>query len=64
VRFVRDAPLGLEAEAKIKRDIADTLGGGVTVSLERVNEIARTNRGKFMAALCEIAPREVGQGDS
>ena len=62
VRFVRDEPLAPEAEEKIRKDIADSLGGGVTVSLERVDEIARTKRGKFMAALCEIAPQEVGQG--
>jgi phenylacetate-CoA ligase len=58
VRFVRDEPLAPEVEASIKEKIADSLGGGVTVSLERVDEIARTRRGKFMAALCEIAPQE------
>jgi phenylacetate-CoA ligase len=60
VRFVRDEPLAPEVEASIKKRIADSLGGGVTVSLKRVGEIARTRRGKFMAALCEIAPHEVG----
>jgi phenylacetate-CoA ligase len=64
VRFVRDAPLAPEAEAKIKQDIEDSLGGRVTVSLERVSEIPRTRRGKYMAALCEIAPPEVEQGAS
>jgi len=56
VRFVRDAPLAPEVEASISKNISNSLGGGVTVSLERVSEIARTKRGKFMAALCEIAP--------
>ena len=58
VRFVRDAPLSPEIEAAVKKRIADGIGGGVTVTLERVSEIARTKRGKFMAALCEIAPHE------
>jgi phenylacetate-CoA ligase len=58
VRFVRDEPLAPEMEAKLKKNIADGIGGGVTVSLERVGEIARTRRGKYMAALCEIAPQE------
>jgi|HubBroStandDraft_5_1064220.scaffolds.fasta_scaffold25595_1 phenylacetate-CoA ligase len=62
VRFVRDAPLAPETEAKIKKDIEDSLGGQVKVSLERVSEIPRTKRGKYMAALCEIALPEVGQG--
>ncbi len=56
VRFVRDEPLALEVAATLKKNIADGIGGGVTVDLERVNEIPRTKRGKFMAALCEIAP--------
>jgi phenylacetate-coenzyme A ligase PaaK-like adenylate-forming protein len=58
VRFVRDEPLAPDVEASIRQKIAESLGGGVTVSLERVDEIARTRRGKFMAALCEIAPPE------
>jgi phenylacetate-CoA ligase len=58
VRFVRDAPLAPEVEASIKKKITESLGGEVTVNLERVGEIARTKRGKFMAALCEISPRE------
>jgi phenylacetate-coenzyme A ligase PaaK-like adenylate-forming protein len=64
VRFVRDAPLTPEVEASIKKNIADSLRGGVTVSLERVSEIARTRRGKFMAALCEIAPQETVESDA
>jgi phenylacetate-CoA ligase len=64
VRFVRDAPLTPEVEASIKKNIADSLGGGVTVSLEKVSEIARTRRGKFMAALCEIAPQETVGSDA
>ncbi len=58
IKFVRDEPLAPEVEAAIKKRIADGIGGGVTVELERVDEIPRTRRGKFMAALCEIAPIE------
>ena len=58
IKFVRDEPLAPEVEASIKKNVADGIGGGVTVDLERVSEIPRTKRGKFMAALCEIAPTE------
>jgi len=61
VRFVRDEPLAPEVEASIKKRIADSVGGGVTVSLESASDIARTKSGKFMAALCEIAPQEAGE---
>jgi len=63
VRFVRDTPLAPEVEASLRKNIADSLGGGVTVTLERVSEIARTKRGKYMAALCEIAPQQVADGN-
>jgi phenylacetate-CoA ligase len=56
IRFVRDEPLAPEVEASIQKRVADSIGEGVTVSLERVSEIPRTKRGKYMAALCEIAP--------
>jgi phenylacetate-CoA ligase len=62
VQYVRDKPLAPDVEASIKKNIANSLGGGVTVSLERVAEIARTKRGKFMAALCEIAPQDSSSG--
>ncbi|HLI78361.1 MAG TPA: hypothetical protein VKV03_00180, partial [Candidatus Binataceae bacterium] len=58
VRYVRDEPLAPEVEASIRKNIADSLGGEVTIELDKVDEIARTKRGKFMAALCEIAPQE------
>ncbi len=64
VRFVREEPLAPEVEAAIKKRIADSLGGEVTVDLEKVSEIPRTKRGKYMAALCEIAPQQAGQGAS
>jgi phenylacetate-CoA ligase len=56
IRYVRDQPLAPELEASMAASIAKSLGGDVTVVFERVAEIARTRRGKFMAALCEIAP--------
>ncbi len=62
VRLVRDEPLAPEVEASLKKRLADSIGAGVTVELERVREIPRTRRGKYMAALCEIAPNEAGRG--
>ena len=59
IKFVRDEPLAPDVEAAIRKRIADGIGGGVTVDLERVDDIPRTARGKFMAALCEIAPVEL-----
>ena len=56
IRYVQDEPLAPEVEASMATSIAKSLGGDVTVVFERVAEIARTRRGKFMAALCEIAP--------
>lgn len=64
IKFVRDKPLAPEVEASIKKNIVDGIGGGVTVELERVSEIPRTKRGKYMAALCEFAPRDVAPNDN
>ena len=58
IRYVRDEPLAPDVETTMKDDLVRSLGGDVSVDFERVGEIARTPRGKFIAALCEIAPRE------
>ena len=61
VRYVRAEPVESEVQESIEKSIAASLGNGVTVRLERVDQIARTPRGKFMAALCEIAPAETSR---
>jgi phenylacetate-CoA ligase len=55
VRYVSDAPPDATAEAAVKSQIMTELGPDATVVFERVADIARTARGKYMSAVSEIA---------
>jgi phenylacetate-CoA ligase len=65
VRMVCDLPLAPQREARAREHLLHVLGQ-VHISFEMVDNIARTPRGKFMSALCELDVDETGddRGDS
>lgn len=53
VRIVSEVPLAPDVEALARRHFLSVVGQA-SITFERVPEIARTKRGKFMATLCEL----------
>ncbi len=53
VRFVSEVPLASEVEARARKHFLSVVGEA-SITFERVGEIARTKRGKFMATICEL----------
>src|SRR4029077_8218704 len=58
VRYVRDRTLTPEDEADFHRHFATILKSPASIEFERHDKIARAPSGKFMMALCELAPDE------
>lgn len=55
VRFVSDrAPIVADVD-RLRQELVRAAGGGAQFAFERVDDIPRTGRGKFMSTICELA---------
>jgi len=55
VRFVSDEPPGESAQDRIRARLVGLVGPQARFDFERVDDIPRSGRGKFMSAICELA---------
>ena len=55
VRFVSDQAPGEQIEAQLRERLIVLYGAPARFTFERVEDIPRTGRGKFMSAICELA---------
>lgn len=54
VRFVSDEAPGAQIEAQLRERLVELYGAPARFVFERVEDIPRTGRGKFMSAICEL----------
>lgn len=55
IRFVSDAPPADDVRERIHTELVRLAGPNARFAFERVDDIPRTPRGKYMGAICEIA---------